>query len=147
LKNRFQKLNIIQTGILKPEVDMRKDNMDVVSLPVEFDGNKFDSTYRLVIAVIKRAKALHQGALPKISTKSRKVSTVALEEAVSGSLHVLTGKAAVEAEKVVGKLSYEKMIDEAKQKESLPEDKSELEKELEDYLHQKQKADTEIVKY
>ena len=124
---------------------MRKDNMDVVSLPVEFDGENIDSTYRLVIAVIKRAKHLHLGDLPKISTKSRKVTTVALEEAVSGSLHVLTGKAAVEAEKAVGELSYKKMMDEAAQKESLPEDKSELEKDLEIYLQQKQKTIQEFI--
>jgi len=121
---------------------MQKDNIDVVSLPVEFDGKKIDSTFRLVIAVIKRAKELHQGAQPKISTKARKVTTVALEEAVSGSLQVLTGKAAVEAEKAAGKLTYKKMMDEAEQKESLPEDKSELEKDLDVYLSQKKKVDS-----
>ena len=33
---------------------------------MELYGKKIDSTYRLVIAVIKRAKELYQGALPKI---------------------------------------------------------------------------------
>ncbi len=85
---------------------MRKDSLDVISLPVELDRGKIDTTYRLVIAVIKRAKELHQGALPKISTKARKVTTAALEEAVSGSLQVLTGEAAVKAEEAAGKLTY-----------------------------------------
>ena len=121
---------------------MRKDSIDVISLPVELDRKQIDSTYRLVMAVIKRAKDLHQGALPKISTKSRKVTTVALEEAVSGCLQVLTGEAAVEAEKAAGKLTYKKLMDEAEQKISMPESLTELEKDLEVYLSQKKKVDS-----
>ncbi len=126
---------------------MRKDSLDVISLPVELDGGKIDSIFRLVIAVIKRAKELHQGALPKIPTKARKVTTAALEEAVSGSLQVLTGEAAVKAEETAGKLTYNKMMDEAAQKASMPESRTELEKDLEVYLSQKKKVDTERAKY
>lgn len=126
---------------------MRKDNMDVVSLPVEFDREKIDSIFRLVIAVIKRSKELHEGAMPRVTTKAQKVTTVALEEVASGSMRVFTGEAAIKAEKEAGKLSYEKMMDEAEQKESLTEDKSELEKDLEIYLRQKEKKDIERAKY
>ncbi len=118
---------------------MRKDSLDVISLPVELDGKEIDSIFRLVIAVIKRAKELHQGALPKIPTKARKVTTAALEEAVSGSLQVLTGEAAVKAEETAGKLTYDKMMDEAQQKSSMPESRTELEEELETFLRQKKK--------
>jgi DNA-directed RNA polymerase omega subunit len=120
---------------------MQKDNIDVVSLPVEFDEKIIDSRFRLVIAVIKRAKELQLGEIPRVTTKAQKVTTVALEEVASGSMRVLTGEAAIKAEEEAGKLSYEKMMDEAEQKESLPEDKSELEKDLEVFLRQKEKTD------
>jgi DNA-directed RNA polymerase omega subunit len=120
---------------------MRRGNTDVISLPVELDGKEIDSKFRLVIAVIKRAKELHQGAMPTISTKARKVTTAALEEVVSGSVRVLTGEAAVKAEEEAGKLTYEKMIDEAEQKVSLPENLTELEKDVKDYLRQKEEMD------
>ncbi len=118
---------------------MRKDKMDVISLPVEFGGKKIDSRYRLVIAVIKRAKELHQGVIPKIATKAHKVTTAALEEVISGSVRVLTGEAAVEAEKAAGKLTYENMMDEATQKVSFPDKPTDFEKDLEVYLRQKDK--------
>ncbi len=121
---------------------MRKDNMDVISLPVELDGEKIDSTYRLVMAVIKRAKELHKGAMPKIATRARKVTTAALEEVFTGSVRVLTGKAALEAEKAAGKLTYDKMMDEAEQKASMPESRTELEEELETFLRKKKEVDS-----
>ncbi len=120
---------------------MKKNSLDVISLPLELEGVKIDCTYRLVIAVIKRAKELYYGKLPVIETKARKVTTVALEEAVSGSLRVLTGEAAVEAEKASGKLTHETMMDEATQKVSFPEEKTKLEKDLEKYLRQKDKVE------
>jgi hypothetical protein len=109
---------------------MIRGNTDVISLPVELDGKEIDSKFRLVI-----------GAMPTISTKARKVTTAALEEVVSGSVRVLTGEAAVKAEEEAGKLTYEKMIDEAEQKVSLPENLTELEKDVKDYLRQKEEMD------
>ena len=121
--------------------DKIKDNLDVISLPVEFDEKIIDSRYRLVIAVIKRAKELHQGEMPVMDTKARKVTTAALEEAVSGCLRVLTGEAAVKAEEEAERLTDNGMMDEATQKVSFPEQLTELEKDLEEYLRQKDKVD------
>ena len=120
---------------------MQKDKLDVISLPVEYDEEKFDSRYRLVIAVIKRAKELHQGAMPRIATRARKVTTAALEEAVSGYVSVLTGGAAVKAMEEAEKLIGKGMMDEATQKVSFPEQLTELEKDLEDYLRRKDKVE------
>ncbi len=111
--------------------------MDLISLPVEFEKKKIDGRYRLVIAVAKRAKELYQGAQPKVPSKAKKITTIALEEVISNSVRVLTGEAAVKAREEAKKLTYEDMMDEAKQKESLPEDLSELEKDLKVYLHEK----------
>jgi len=117
--------------------------MDLVSLPVEFDKKKIDGRYRLVMAVSKRAKKLYQGAVPTITSKAKKMTTVALEEVISGSVIILTGEDALKAREEAKKLSYEHMMDEAKQKESLPEDMTELEKDLKIYLHEKSEAENE----
>jgi len=42
---------------------------------------------------------------------------------------------------IQGKLTYEDMMDEAKQKESLPEELTKIEKDLKVYLHEKEKMD------
>ena len=116
--------------------------MDLISLPAEFDEKKIDSRYRLVIAVVKRAKKLYQGVPPKIIGNAKKMTTIALEEILSSSVRVLSGEAAVKAKEEAGKLTYQDMMDEAKQKESLPEDLSELEKDLKVYLHEKEQKNS-----
>jgi DNA-directed RNA polymerase subunit omega len=115
--------------------------MDLVSLPVEIDKEKIDGRYRLVLSVSKRARLLYQGAMPKIASKSKKMTTVALEEVISGAARVLSGEAAIKAREKAKKLTYEEMMDEAKQKESLPEDLTELEKDLKVYLHEKEEME------
>ncbi len=112
--------------------------MDLISLPVEFDRKKFGGRYRLVIAVAKRARDLYQGAQPKVVTKSKKMTTIAIEEVTSGLVNILTGEAALKAREEDKKLTYEHMMDEAQQKESLPEDLSAIEKDLKVYLHEKE---------
>ena len=111
--------------------------MDLISLPVEYDKEKIDGRYRLALAVAKRARDLYQGAPPKIASKSKKMTTIALEEVISNAVTVLTGEQAIKAREEAKKLTFEDMMDEAKQKETLPEDLSELEKDLKVYLHEK----------
>lgn len=112
--------------------------MDLISLPIESDRKKIDSRYRLVIAAAQRAKQLAGGARPKVSTKAKKVTTIAIEELLSGSVNILAGGAAQQAKEKAKKLIYEGMIDEAKQKTTLPEDLTELEKDLKVYLSEKE---------
>ncbi len=111
--------------------------MDLISLPVEFDEKKIDGRFRLVLAVAKRARELYQGSQPKISSKARKMTTLALEEVIAGNISVLTGNDAIKAREESKKLTLDEMMDEAKQRDSLPEDLSELEKDLKVYLHEK----------
>ncbi|MBI4654680.1 MAG: DNA-directed RNA polymerase subunit omega [Nitrospirae bacterium] len=111
--------------------------MDIISLPIEFEKKKLDSRYRLVIAAAMRAKDLSQGARPKIESKAKKHTTVALQEIISNSVNILTGEAAINAEERAKKLIPEYMMDEAKQKETLHENLTELEKDLKVYLHEK----------
>lgn len=111
--------------------------MDLISLPVICDKKKFDGRYRLVIAAAKRARKLFQGAQPRIASKSKKLTTLSLEEVLSDSVRILTGEAAIKAKEEAKKLSYESLMDEAKQKEALPEDLTEIEKDLKVYLHEK----------
>lgn len=79
--------------------------------------------------------------MPKIATKAAKVTTVALEEAVSGYVSVLTGKAAVKAMEEAEQPTDKGIMDEAIQKISFPEQLTELEKDLEEYLRKKNKVD------
>ncbi|MBI4686761.1 MAG: DNA-directed RNA polymerase subunit omega [Nitrospirae bacterium] len=113
--------------------------MDLISLPTEFDKKKIDSRYRLVIAASIRARQLmSRTAMPKIESKSKKDTTKALEEILTEAVKVLTGEAAMAAiEKAKSLIPEHIMMDEAKQKETLPEDLTELEKDLKVYLHEK----------
>lgn len=112
--------------------------MDLISLPVEFDDEITDGRYILVNAVSQRARSLYQGAMPKVNARGKKITTVALEEIVCGKFRILTGEEAVAARKESESLTYKNMMDEAQQKETLPEDLTELEKDLKVYLHEKE---------
>lgn len=111
--------------------------MDIISLPIEFEKKKLDSRYRLVIAAAIRAKDLSQRARPKIESKAKKSTTVALQEIISNSVNILTGEEAINAKERAKKLIPEYIMDEAQQKETLLENLTELEKDLKVYLHEK----------
>lgn len=111
--------------------------MDIISLPIAYDREKIDGAYRLVVASVKRAKALSQGALPVIASRAQKITTLAIEEVASGAIKILTGEAAVKANEEEKKLTHKRMMDEAQQKETMPEDMTELEKDLKVYLSEK----------
>jgi len=115
--------------------------MDIISLPIEYDKKKIDGNYRLVIAGVKRAKDLAQGTLPKITSKAKKITTLALEEVAEGAVNILTGEAAVKANEEAKKLVHKRMMDEAQQKETMPEDLTELEKDLKVYLSEKTESE------
>jgi len=117
--------------------------MDVISLPIEFDKNKIDGYYRLVIATVKRAKDISKGAVPRIQSKAKKATTRALEEILSDAVDVLTGEEAVKAIEEEKRLSYKRLLDE-KQREAA-EDLTELEKDLKVYLAERGERDSKKV--
>jgi DNA-directed RNA polymerase subunit omega len=108
--------------------------MDIISLPIKYDKKKIDGSYRLVMAAVKRAKDLSQGSLPIIASKAQKITTLAIEEVASGAVKIITGKKALQAIEDAKKQVHQKVIDEAQQKETMPEDMTELEKDLKVYL-------------
>lgn len=114
--------------------------MDIISLPVEYDKSKIDGKYRLVAIAAQRAKDLSLGAKPKIQTKSKKVTSIAIEEAMTGVLEFLTGEEARIAREEAGKFDYRKLLEESR-KISAGEDLTELEKDLKVYLHEKETLD------
>lgn len=116
--------------------------MDIVSLPITNSNDNIEGTYRLVIASVQRAKALSKGALPKIASKAKKITTLAIEEVASGNVEVLIGEEAVKAREESKKQTSKRMMDEAQQKETMPEDVSELEKDLKVYLSEKGDAES-----
>ncbi|KPK36443.1 MAG: hypothetical protein AMK70_02195 [Nitrospira bacterium SG8_35_1] len=115
--------------------------MDIISLPISYDKEKLDGTYRLVIASVRRAKDLSQGDLPVIQSKARKITTLAIEEVAQGAVKVLMGEEAKKATEEAKKQTQKKMMDEAQQKETMPEDISELEKDLKTYLSEKSESE------
>jgi DNA-directed RNA polymerase subunit omega len=112
----------------------RKYKVDIISLPVEYDKKEIDSRYRLVVIAAQRARELSLGAASKIQTKTKKVTTMALLEAVGNKIEFLTGPDAISAKEKSEKIDYKKLIEE---KRRPMEDLSELEKDLKVYLHEK----------
>jgi DNA-directed RNA polymerase subunit omega len=110
--------------------------MDIISLPVEYDHKKIDGKFRLVTIAAQRAKELSLGAKPKISTRAKKVTSIAVEETIGNVLDYVTGEEAVIAKEKAGKLDFRKQLEESK-KIAAGEDLSELEKDLKVYLHEK----------
>ena len=114
--------------------------MDIISLPVEYDHNKIDGKYRLVAIASQRAKSLSLGAKPKVQTKSRKITTIAIEEAAKGLLEFITGEEARKAREEASKFDYRKLLEESR-KMAAAEDLTELEKDLKVYLHERETKD------
>lgn len=110
--------------------------MDIISLPVEYDHKKIDGKFRLVSIAAQRAKEFSLGAKPSIQTRSKKVTSMAIEEAIIGSLEFVTGDEAVTAREKAGRFDYRKQLEDTR-KIAAGEDLSELEKDLKVYLHEK----------
>jgi DNA-directed RNA polymerase omega subunit len=115
--------------------------MDIISLPVEFDNKKIDGRFRLAIIAAQRARELALGAKPKIPTKGKKVTTIAIEEAINGNLEYLVGEEARRSQEEARKFDYRRLLEE-KRREA-PEDLSELEKDLKIYLHERETEEKE----
>lgn len=111
--------------------------MDLISLPAELDKKKIDGKYRLATIAAQRARELALGAKPKIQTKAKKVTTIAIEEAINGTLEFLVGDEAKKAKEEAKKFDYRRLLEE-KRREGVHEDLSELEKDLKIYLHEKE---------
>jgi DNA-directed RNA polymerase subunit omega len=111
--------------------------MNIISLPLEYDRNKIDGRYRVVAIAAQRAKELSLGVKPKIKTKAKKITSVAVEETISNSIEFLTGEQAKKAKEEAGKFDYRRLIEE-REKAVAGEEVTELEKDLKVYLHEKE---------
>jgi len=107
--------------------------MDIISLPIEHDVEGIEGRFRLVNIAAQRAKELAQGAEPKIKSGARKVTTLALEETITGNVEFLTGEDAVKAREEAEKLDFRRLLEESAE-ETEGEDLSELEKDLKMYF-------------
>ena len=114
--------------------------MDIISLPIEYDHQKIDGRFRIIAIAIQRAKELAVGASPKVKTKSKKVTTISLEETVGNTLEFLIGDEAKKAKEEAQRFDYRKLLEE-KKREMTGEDLTEFEKDLKVYLHEKETVD------
>jgi DNA-directed RNA polymerase omega subunit len=114
--------------------------VNIISLPIDYDRDKIDGKFRIIAIASQRAKELAVGAKPRIKTKSKKVSTISLEETITNNVEFLTGEKAKKAKEEAKKFDYRKILEE-KKKEISGEDLSEFEKDLKVYLHEKESMD------
>ena len=114
--------------------------MDIVSLPVEYNRSKIDGRFRLIAIASQRAKELALGVQPKVKTKSKKITTLALEETINNAVEFLIGEEAKKAKEEAKKFDYRKLLED-KKKEITGEDLTEFEKDLKVYLHEKESKD------
>jgi DNA-directed RNA polymerase subunit omega len=114
--------------------------MDIISLPVEYDRNRIDGRFRIIAIASQRAKELAVGAEPKVKTKAKKVTTIALEETIGNTIEFLIGEQAKKAKEEAKRFDYRKLLEE-KKKEITGEDLTEFEKDLKVYLHEKEALD------
>jgi DNA-directed RNA polymerase omega subunit len=121
------------------------DKVDIISLPIEFNKKKIDGDFRLVTASVMRAKDLAQGLQPKIESRSKKVTSIAIEEIISAEVDILIGDKALEAKEKAKKLSQKRAVEASKDVDKLPEDLTELERDLKVYLTEKGERDSKKV--
>jgi len=114
--------------------------MDIISLPIEYDHSKIDGRFRLIAIAAQRAKELALGAEHRVKTKSRKVTTISLEETINNTVEFLTGDEAKKARDEAKKFDYRKLLEE-KKREVTSEDLTEFEKDLKVYLTEKETLD------
>ncbi len=114
--------------------------MDIISLPIEYDRDKIDGRYRVVAIASQRARELSLGVKPKIKTKAKKITTVAVEETISHSIEFLTDEHAKKAKEEARKFDYRKLLEE-REKVTAGEEATELEKDLRVYLHEREATD------
>jgi DNA-directed RNA polymerase subunit K/omega len=111
---------------LKRGFSNRRINMDIISLPVEYDRNKIDGRFRIIAIAAQRAKELAVGAQSRVKTKAKKVSTIALEETIQNAVEFLIGDEAKKAKEDAKRFDYRKLLEE-KKKEMTGEDLTEFE--------------------
>ncbi|MBE0425818.1 MAG: DNA-directed RNA polymerase subunit omega [Nitrospirae bacterium] len=114
--------------------------MDIISLPVEYDHSKIDGRFRIIAIASQRAKELAVGVQPKVKTKSKKITTLAIEETINNTVEFLTGEEAKKAKEEAKRFDYRKLLEE-KKKEISSEDLTEFEKDLKVYLHERESKD------
>ncbi len=114
--------------------------MDIISLPVEYERDKIDGRFRVIAIAAQRAKELALGATPKVKSKAKKITTLALEETISNTVEFLIGEEAKKAKEEAQRFDYRKLLEE-KKREVSGEDLTEFEKDLKVYLHEKEAID------
>ena len=115
--------------------------MDIVSLPIEHDKKKMDSRFRLVVIAAQRAKEIALGVKPKIKAKGKKPTSIGIEEALEGILEYKVGEEARVAIEEAKKFDYRKLLEEKRREAAIPEDLSELEKDLRVYLTERKEVE------
>jgi len=114
--------------------------MDIISLPIDYDRNKIDGRFRVIAIAAQRAKELAVGATPRVKTRTKKITTIALQETIGNTVEFLIGEQAKKAKEEAKRFDYRKILED-KKREATSEDLTEFEKDLKVYLHEKETLD------
>jgi DNA-directed RNA polymerase subunit omega len=116
---------------------------DMLSLLPEGSSERYDSSYRMVIAAAQRAKQLMQGPKSSSATsKFAKETTIALEEVLQGRVNFLAGKEARQAMRDAKRIGDGDMERLATANPVAGEDAREIKKELSVYIDDSPKQPT-----
>jgi DNA-directed RNA polymerase subunit omega len=112
-------------------------DIDIITLPIEFDKNKIDGRYRIVLAASQRAREIVSGQVPNRKGKGSQAAVMALEDVLSDNFELLIGNDALNAKEEHKRNRYERMLDDAIGEDKDGEELTELEKDLKVYLNEK----------
>ena len=112
-------------------------DIDIITLPIEFDKNKIDGRYRIVLAAAQRAREIVSGHVPNRKAKGSQAAIMALEDVLSDNFELLIGNDALNAKEEHKRNRYERMLDDAIGADKDSEELTELEKDLKVYLNEK----------
>lgn len=108
---------------------MRKDALDIITLPIELSSDIAESKFRLVHIAAQRVRQLAANEQPIVDSRSIKDTTLALEESLTGAFRIIVGAEARQA-----KEEFLKRQEEARLEEQLSAKEEEIRKELSAYL-------------
>jgi DNA-directed RNA polymerase subunit K/omega len=110
---------------------------DIIALPIEFDRDKIDGRYRIVLAASQRAREIVSDQISGRRARGSEAAVTALHDVLSDKFEILTGDDAIRTKEIHKKSKYERMLDTVTKEEEQGEELTELEKDLKVYLNEK----------
>ena len=121
--------------MIHPSYQELMEKINKINENMEDDAPVISSRYSLVLAASKRARQLTNGAEPKVSVKTDKQLTVAVEELYEGKVNILSSPAdeeAADAEAVAAAEEFDDLIGEEDAEDGADAETADVENEPEE---------------